>query len=200
MNFERPVIFYDKIFTHNFCDEIIKTYKNTQRGRGEVGRGYIKKIRDSYVTFDDNPNFIFKEVNALVNKANKEAGWNFQIDYPETFQFTEYQLNQYYHWHQDSHSKPYKNKPNLKLNDKIRKISVSICLTDKSEYSGGELLIDLRNKEDDPSDVRNIYSHECMNYKGSAAVFPSFTWHKVNPVISGTRFSAVLWYLGNPYV
>lgn len=200
MNYERLIMFYDRIFPTQFCDEIIQTYKTQKRCKGEVGKGYIREVRDSYITFDETPNFIFKEVNALVKKANKEAGWNFQIDYPETFQFTEYQLNQYYHWHQDCHNKPYENKPNPKLNGKIRKISVSICLTDKAEYEGGELLLDLRNKDDDNGDVRNIHSHECMNYKGSAAVFPSFTWHKVNPVTSGTRFSGVLWYVGNPYV
>ena len=36
--------------------------------------------------------------------------------------------------------------------------------------------------------------------KGSIVVFPSFLWHRVKPVTSGTRYSLVLWNLGRPFV
>ena len=35
--------------------------------------------------------------------------------------------------------------------------------------------------------------------KGSIIVFPSFVWHRVKPVTSGTRYSLVAWHLGNPF-
>ena len=35
--------------------------------------------------------------------------------------------------------------------------------------------------------------------KGSVVVFPSFVWHRVKPVISGTRHSLVIWNLGWPF-
>jgi hypothetical protein len=36
--------------------------------------------------------------------------------------------------------------------------------------------------------------------KGSIVVFPSFVWHRVNPIIKGTRYSLVMWNLGRPFV
>jgi PKHD-type hydroxylase len=35
--------------------------------------------------------------------------------------------------------------------------------------------------------------------KGSIIVFPSFVWHRVKPVTSGTRYSLVVWHLGRPF-
>ena len=43
--------------------------------------------------------------------------------------------------------------------------------------------------------------HKCteIQSKGSLVVFPSFTWHRVCPVKSGTRYSLVIWSLGWPF-
>ena len=35
--------------------------------------------------------------------------------------------------------------------------------------------------------------------KGSIVVFPSFVWHRVQPVTKGTRYSLVIWNLGYPF-
>ena len=35
--------------------------------------------------------------------------------------------------------------------------------------------------------------------KGSIVVFPSFVFHRVRPVITGTRYSLVCWNLGKPF-
>jgi PKHD-type hydroxylase len=35
--------------------------------------------------------------------------------------------------------------------------------------------------------------------KGSIIIFPSHLWHRVKPVMKGTRYSLVLWNLGNPF-
>jgi len=32
------------------------------------------------------------------------------------------------------------------------------------------------------------------------AVFPSFLYHRVQPVTSGKRYSLVIWNCGNPFV
>jgi predicted 2-oxoglutarate/Fe(II)-dependent dioxygenase YbiX len=36
--------------------------------------------------------------------------------------------------------------------------------------------------------------------KGTVTVFPSFVWHRVKPVTSGTRYSLVNWHQGRPFV
>ena len=35
--------------------------------------------------------------------------------------------------------------------------------------------------------------------KGSVIIFPSFNWHRVQPVTNGTRYSLVMWTLGKPW-
>ena len=57
------------------------------------------------------------------------AGWNFQWDYSEACQFTKYEKGQYYDWHCDGWDKPY-NKPNTPEHGKIRKLSVTVTLSD----------------------------------------------------------------------
>ena len=43
--------------------------------------------------------------------------------------------------------------------------------------------------------------HECVEIRpqGSIIVFPSYVYHQVTPVTSGTRYSLVLWSLGQPF-
>ena len=44
-----------------------------------------------------------------------------------------------------------------------------------------------------------IITCEEIKEQGSMAVFPSYTWHKVNPVTHRARYSLVIWFLGKPY-
>ena len=122
------------------------------------------------------------------------AGWNFEWSRAENCQFTKYKLNQYYDWHCDSWDKPY-DKPNTEDHGKIRKLSMTCQLVDGSEYEGGELEFQARNL-DDPNSTQ--LCTEIMP-KGSIVVFPSFVWHRVKPVTSGTRYSLVVWHLGEPF-
>jgi PKHD-type hydroxylase len=130
--------------------------------------------------------------------ANKNAGWNFDWDWTESCQFTKYKHNQYYDWHSDSWPKPYdKEGPS---NGKIRKLSMTCQLTDGSEYEGGELEFDFRNY--DPhmrEESQHLKKAKEILPKGSIIVFPSFVWHRVKPVTSGTRYSLVAWHLGKPF-
>ena len=43
---------------------------------------------------------------------------------------------------------------------------------------------------------------ELINFRptpGTLIIFPSFVWHRVKPVTSGTRYSLVVWHLGRPF-
>jgi PKHD-type hydroxylase len=200
MNYKNLAVFLDRVFTPKFCDDIVNHYKQKNKIAGSISNGVNKDIRDSNIVFDSEARFIFKETNLVIADINKKAGWNFQIDYPETFQFTEYKLNQHYHWHVDAHPEKYPNNcKDVFLNNKIRKISMSICLSDKEDYEGGDFLLDFRNSENEHN-VSNFVYNDCLRNKGSAVIFPSYIFHTVKPVTSGTRHSGVLWYVGNPYV
>ena len=69
-------------------------------------------------------------------------------------------------------------------------------MCDGSEYEGGDLEFDLRDKSDSTS---NIQTTKIARKKGSIIVFPSFVWHRVTPVTQGTRYSLVIWNCGLPF-
>ena len=155
----------------------------------------LKKTRNSNVVWM-NDTWIYKEIHPYINAANRDSGWNFDWDFSEECQFTKYKKDQYYDWHCDSWDKPY-DKPDTPSHGKIRKLSVTVSLSDPKDYKGGELEFDFRNNE--PNKKPNIRKCTEILPKGSLVVFPSFVWHRICPVKSGERNSLVIWNLGYPF-
>ena len=225
MNLTNYYWYFSGVLTPKFCDEVI-AYANAQKESIARTGGYDKKElseedvkniqrkrKSDLVWLNDT--WIYKELHPYVHQANKAAGWNFDWERSESCQFTKYKLNQYYDWHCDSWDKlnqsydwhcdgwdkPYDRKDqNHPEHGRIRKLSMTCQLTDGSEYKGGELEFDFRNY--DPH-MRDESKHriQCKEIlpKGSIIVFPSFVWHRVKPVTSGTRYSLVVWHLGRPF-
>ncbi len=152
----------------------------------------LKKKRDSNVVWMSD-RWIYKEIHPFINVANKNAGWNFELNWSESCQFTKYKSGQYYDWHCDSWEKVYKEEGPTQ--GKIRKLSVTVSLSDEKDYSGGELEFQFRNK-DNPKATRLCTE---ILPQGSVIVFPSFVWHRVKPVKKGVRYSLVMWNLGYPF-
>ena len=206
MNLENYYWYFKKAIPPRICDDIVE-YGNEQQEDVALTSGYsrnpddlspnqkkeLEKKRKSNIVWM-NELWIYRELQPLLEKANKNAGWNFQWDWSETCQFTKYKLNQYYDWHTDSGEKPYDKPDNPNTHGKIRKLSMTVSLVDGSEYEGGDFQLDFRNKEEnDPYTLKHARS------KGSVVIFPSFVWHRVTPVTSGQRYSLVCWTLGWPY-
>ena len=193
------------------CDDIIKhglSQAETMARTGDYGDKELSKdqIKDMKRKRNSdlvwlNDTWIYKEIHPYLIEANKNAGWNFQWDRSEACQFTKYKLNQYYDWHCDSWDKPYDRKdPNNPEHGRIRKLSMTCQLTDGSEYKGGELEFDFRNYDPHMRDESKhlVKANEILS-KGSIVVFPSHVWHRVKPVTSGTRYSLVVWSIGDPF-
>ena len=224
MNLRNYYYYFQSALPPKLCDEIIaygKQHKTNmavtggvenndgsdRKADGSLKKSVIKNIqkkRKSDIVWL-NDRWIYKEIHPYIHKANREAGWNFEWDWSETCQFTKYGVGQYYGWHCDSWEVPYKRD---KLEDgtypidhgKIRKLSVTISLNDPDEYDGGNLEFDFRNQIDWERN-RKAKIKECVEIRprGSIIVFPSFVWHRVNPVTRGTRYSLVIWNLGYPF-
>jgi PKHD-type hydroxylase len=206
MNLNNYYYYFKKAIPERICDEIIK-YGNQQREELAVIGGFtkntnltekekkiLKKTRNSNVAWL-NDQWIYNEIIPYVKQANVDAGWNFQWDVSETCQFTKYKLNQYYHWHCDSFHSPYNTPNDSTKHGRIRKLSVTVSLSDPKEYIGGELQFDFYNE----MRKKNIRTCKEILEKGSLVVFPSFVWHQVKPVTKGTRYSLVIWNLGSQF-
>jgi len=210
MNLSNYYWYFSGVLTPRFCDDVIEYALSKQEVMAKTG-GYgdkklnkeevldLKRKRNSDLVWL-NDTWIYKELHPYVNMANKNAGWNFQWERSESCQFTKYKLNQYYDWHNDPWPVPYKRKEGDPDNGKIRKLSMTCQLTDGSEYSGGELEFDFRNYDPNMRDEsKHIRQVKEILPKGSIVVFPSHLWHRVKPVTRGTRYSLVVWHLGDPF-
>jgi len=209
MNLTNYFWYFKSAVPTRICDDIIRYGKQLQDQMAVTG-GYggdpkklnqqqvkdLKKKRDSDIVWL-NERWIYKEVQPYVHRANAAAGWNFQWDFSESMQFTKYNKGQYYDWHCDGWDKPYQRKEGDPSHGKVRKLSVTLTLSDEKDYKGGELEFDFRNL--DPDKKSNIHKCKEILSKGSLVVFPGFVWHRVCPVKKGTRHSLVMWSLGWPF-
>ena len=206
MNLQHYYWYFKSAVPERICDDIVRYGKSLQDkmattgGFGDPKTLSKKQIKDLKTKRDSNivwmnDKWIYKEIHPFVHQANANAGWNFQWDFSESCQFTKYNKNQYYDWHCDSWEKPYENGD---TKGKIRKLSVTVSLSDEKDYKGGELEFDFRNL--DPDKKRNTRICKDILPKGSLVVFPSFVWHRVKPVKKGSRYSLVIWNLGRPFV
>jgi PKHD-type hydroxylase len=154
----------------------------------------VKKTRDSDVVFLNEPR-VYEIIWHFLNIANKNAGWNFQVDFTEHVQLTKYTKNKFYDWHQDSWELPYQNTNEEGKDGKIRKLSCVVLLSDPKDFKGG----DLEFYQYNPALKDNIVKCDMLKKQGSFIVFPSYLWHRVLPVTKGTRYSLVAWNCGLPW-
>ena len=122
---------------------------------------------------------------------------NFQTNWIESFQITRYAKNEFYDWHVDQKEDPYPiTAPNKNYRGKMRKLSLTINLSDPMTYKGGRLQFEFSKTSRQQSVIR-----ECVEARaqGSVIVFPSFVLHRVTPVTEGVRYSLVAWFLGEPF-
>lgn len=173
---------YEDALTAEQCDEIIEYAKMQDMYEGVVGHdGEIRSIRKSKVVFlAPTPTMapIYGRLTDIVNHLNDQF---FKFDlhsFGEHLQFTEYNApGGNYNWHVDSGK-----------NGLIRKLSITVQLTDENDYEGGDFQI---FRYDNPINV--------IKKRGSLIIFPSYVVHRVSEVTKGTRHSLVGWINGKPF-
>jgi PKHD-type hydroxylase len=177
-----PYCWNTDIFT---CEEIERIKVIGQRfgmnraQTGGVGENCLDHRRsfNSWIKQNKHTQWIYQKLTDLVLQ-NNERFFNFDLTMIENLQFTYYNSSEQGCY--KSHTDP--------LNWRIphnRKLSVTIQLSDSSEYEGGELKL--------------YNSHEptiIKKQKGMITTFPSYTLHEVTPVTKGERYSLVAWVHG----
>lgn len=137
------------------------------------------EIRSSRVAWLTGNQFILDILHNYADMANRNA-FHAHIYKKADIQFTEYHAseNGHYSWHHDI---------DWRRNDGLdRKLSITVQLSDPSEYEGGEFSF----SEVHTPDVAQ------SKQKGTVLVFPSYLQHAVSPVTSGVRKSLVAWFEG----
>ena len=166
-------------FSESEIDAICYMGSKLQLRAGTV-MGDEKGVRDSQISFiypNDNTFWLFNKLKFMINDFNEKY---FKFDLSamnQGLQYTEYNAPyQHYSWHIDK-------------GFGVRKLSMSIQLSDPDDYEGGELELWFGGKEPVKIEKR----------KGLITFFPSYVMHRVAPVTKGTRKSLVCWISGPPF-
>jgi len=168
--------------TKEECDKILNfTSENLILKPAEI----VSKNYDGVNTDSRKSNVVFhpyyKKFPFLLEKTTKLLNDNisvkgFDLDYEHSeFQFTEYNIGDYFTWHIDS------DKHNIDIDEFSRYCSIVIQLND--EYEDGNLEIHLPNEE--PTVVEKGV--------GNLILFSSDIQHRVTAVQSGKRYTLVNW-------
>lgn len=174
-------MFTDNVFTDIEIQKIIKIGEAVELSKGLIGSSYNPDIRNCFVNFiypNHITSWIFEKLSSAIVKAN-ESHFKFDLtSLEEGLQFTRYAAPaQHYVSHIDRGPKM-----------KVRKLSLSVQLSEPQDYEGGNLEL-----------LFGEHPVIAPKQKGIVALFPSYVLHKVTPVTKGTRYSLVCWASGPPF-
>jgi PKHD-type hydroxylase len=135
----------------------------------------IRKSSAVFLFPGESTNWVFERLQKQIQDINEEV-YGFDANaFSEGFQFTRYEVGEYYRPHFDIGPG--------RLAE--RKLSLTIQLSSPEQYTGGELII--------------FPEFAAPRDQGSMTVFPSFMCHGVRPVETGVRYSLVSWFSGPPF-
>jgi len=171
--------YWEKAFTSEECEKIIKIAKNKGLIKGTTqDKTDVRSSKITWLYPDDNLDWVYRRITDIVLNLNDRF---FQFDLHglnEGLQFTNYKAP----------SDKYGKHMDRSLDSLIRKLSLSIQLTDPNEYEGGELFLYEEEK-----------GKEMKKEQGTLVLFPSYILHEVKPVTKGERNSLVAWVTGKQF-
>ena len=174
----------EPIFSPKQCQMVIDKGMSLKSEPAKVGMGKSpdggytpnKRITTiSWIPFKEMPE-MYRDIEATMLKANNNHFGFEGMRLTEPGQFTHYPVGGFYDWHMDNdvlgkHQPP------------VRKISMTLLLSDPSTFEGGELEFMSKGKT-------------AKLKQGQAIFFASWLRHRVKPVTKGERKSLVMWFGG----
>jgi PKHD-type hydroxylase len=136
----------------------------------------LRRSRVAFLGLDQRYSWLYQRLWAAVQVCNPQC---FDVDVASVepnVQVARYDSAEsgFYDWHFDfGPAKP------------LRKLSISIQLSNSEDYDGGDLELLYGN-----------VPKQLDRTRGAFIIFPSFMLHRVTPVTRGTRWSLVAWILG----
>jgi PKHD-type hydroxylase len=182
-----PTTFYwfNRAFSYEELNKIYNDLNNVPFERAAVinDNGKVRRSNIKWIPKTEQWDWLYFKLMELAQIANDEC-WQFDLHTaPEMIQYTEYDAEElgHYDWHQDIG-------PGV---PSLRKVSITVQLSEADEYEGGDLHIwlggDMSNSDIGPRGAGNV------------VIFPSYMPHRVAPVTKGIRRSFVLWLGGEHY-
>ena len=175
------------IFTPKQCQMVIDKGMSLKKVTAAVGMGQSpgsgvdseKRITTiSWIPFKDMPE-MYKDIEKTMLQANNNHFGFEGMQLTEPGQFTHFLEGGFYEWHMDNDVQGLRQQP-------VRKISMTLLLSDPSTFEGGELEFMDKGKT-------------AKLKQGQAVFFASWLQHRVKPVTKGERKSLVMWFGGPPF-
>jgi len=176
-----------------WCDDVNKHASTLRPNPGIGSAKHVANFRRCTVRTINKPtpmyNYIF---NTMFNIIDQHMDY-FNVEIfrkinNDAFQHITYNTGDHLKLHIDSYTKEYyemyKNS-NTEVNNKL---SVVVMLSDPSEFTGGDFFYGPVNPH---KPWENI-----LRGKGTVAIFTSYAFHQVTPVLSGTRKTLFFWVEG----
>ena len=178
----------EPIFTPKECQDIINMGHQQKNEEAKVGikekkeGGYDTKMRIttiSWIPFSTMPD-MYKIIDRSMKQVNSNHFGYEGMTITELAQFTEYPKGGFYDWHMDA-------EVNCQFEPPVRKISMTILLSNQSEFEGGDLEFMAEGNK-----LPQLL-------QGQAIYFCSLIRHRVAKVKKGIRRSLVMWFGGPPF-
>jgi PKHD-type hydroxylase len=171
---QQPFV-YERVFTAEQCARIrsLGASQRIWKGRSSSEDDGYRVCSTSWLEETSETTFIFARLRELVRSANGLYGLE-TAGFGEPLNYICYQPGGHFDWHTDLGIGPMS----------TRKLSVSVQLSEASDYSGGDL-------EFCPHGVIDRFRGI-----GNAIAFPAYIAHRVTPVASGHRHALVAWIHG----
>ena len=176
------------IFTPQQCQDIINMGHQQKAEEAKVGHkdgkqgAYDTKKRITTISWI--PFKALPDMYRIIEKTMKQVNGNHfgyeGMTLTEPAQFTEYPKGGFYDWHMDADVHGRYEPP-------VRKISMTILLSNQSEFEGGDL--EFMAEGNKPPQL----------IQGQAIYFCSMLRHRVSKVKRGVRRSLVMWFGGPPF-
>tara|TARA_R100001132_G_scaffold25255_1_gene25272 strand:+ start:51 stop:635 length:585 start_codon:yes stop_codon:yes gene_type:complete len=176
------------IFSPEQCQDIINAGNQEKSEEAKVGHKGGKEgkhdTKKRITTISWIPFKVLPDMYTIIERSMLQVNGNHfgyeGMRLTEPAQFTEYPKGGFYDWHMDA-------EVNCRFEPPVRKISMTILLSDPSEFEGGDL--EFMSEGHKPPQL----------LQGQAIFFCSLMRHRVAKVKKGVRRSLVQWFGGPPF-
>jgi PKHD-type hydroxylase len=166
---------YERVFTPEQCARIrvLGASQPVWKGRSSSEEESYRVCHTSWLEETSETTFIYSRLRELVRSVNSLYGLD-TVGFAEPLNYICYEPGGHFDWHTDLGVGPMS----------TRKISISVQLSEASDYEGGDL-------EFCPHGVIDRFRGV-----GNAVAFPAYIAHRVLPVTTGRRHALVAWIHG----
>jgi len=181
----------EPVLTPQQCDELIHIGQDEPKINATIGtmakttkldESYRKSII-SWIPFAKALP-IYQVIRRWMEVTNNNYFGFDTVQLSEQGQYAEYSKGGFYNWHMDSNTE-------MEAMPTVRKISMTLLLSDPKDFEGGELELFC-------GDTLDSEKNKFKLKRGYAVFFASFLLHRVMPVTKGNRKSLVMWFGGSP--